>query len=50
MYNIQGKLEKSTGAGCLIDDFDDPETRKGKAMMELEETLAASRKEKLELE
>ena len=50
MYDLQGKLEKSTGTGGLIDDFDDPETRKGKAMMELEQTLAKSRKEKLELE
>ena len=34
----------------MIDDFDDPETRKGKAMMELETTLANSRKEKENLE
>ena len=34
----------------MIDDFDDPETRKGKAMMELETTLAKSRKEKEDLE
>ena len=50
MYDLQGKLEKATGTGGLVDDFDDPETRKGKAMMELEMTLANSRKQKQELE
>ena len=44
VYDLQGKLEKATGTGGLVDDFDDPETRKGKAMMELEMTLANSRK------
>ena len=50
VYDLQGKLEKATGTGGMVDDFDDPETRKGKAMMELETTLAKSRKEKEDLE
>ena len=50
VYDLQGKLEKATGTGGLVDDFDDPETRKGKAMMQFETTLAKSRKEKQDLE
>ena len=34
----------------MIDDFDDPETKKGKAMMELDQTLAKSRSEMTDLE
>ena len=50
VYDLQGKLEKATGTGGLVDGFDDPETQKGMAMMELEETLQNARKEKMDLE
>ena len=50
VYDLQGKLESATGTGGLVDDFDDPETKKGKAMMELDRTLQKARKEKAEIE
>ena len=34
----------------MVDDFDDPETKKGKAMMELDMTLLRIRDEKNDLE
>ena len=43
-------MESATGTGGLVDDFDDPETKKGKAMMELDSTLLKSRKHKNDLE